>query len=170
MATLDEIKGLLGEPCFHWSDPAPWVRLEQELGVVFPEDFREITDAYGPVLISGKLYLYHPGHSIRSLGEEIKESLEFWREEGSADILPREAGARPGELLPIATGATAETVFLEVPNESAAPWAVGVQELDTGEYVPYDMAFSDWLLAFLKGEDVMAGSSLPDHPSYEFLN
>ncbi|MET8957713.1 SMI1/KNR4 family protein [Streptomyces sp. NPDC004533] len=169
MATLEEIKELLGEPCFNCSDPAPWVRLEQELGISFPEDFRAIVDAYGPVVINKGLYLYHPGHPIRNLGEEIKESIEFWLEEDSAEFLPRGAGSRPGELLPIATGTTAETIFLQVPYEPSAPWAVGVQEMDSGEFVLYEMTFSDWLLAYLKGDDVMAGASVPDHPFYEPL-
>ncbi|SCK07240.1 MULTISPECIES: hypothetical protein [unclassified Streptomyces] len=60
MATLEEIKALLGEPRFHWSDPEPWNLLEQELGITFPADFRAITDAYGPVLINDKLRLDHP--------------------------------------------------------------------------------------------------------------
>jgi hypothetical protein len=167
MATLEEIKALLGEPRFNWSDPTPWVLLEQELGVFFPADFRDITDAYGPVVINKKLYLDHPGHPIRNLGEEIKESIEFWLEEDLSEFLPSRAGSRPGELLPIATGATAEHVFLQVPYRPSAPWAVGVQEMDSGEFVLYEMTFSDWLLAYLKGEDVMAGSSAPVHPSYE---
>ncbi|MFJ7418939.1 hypothetical protein ACIQXD_09990 [Streptomyces uncialis] len=33
MATLEEIKALLGEPRFLWSDPEPWNLLEQELGL-----------------------------------------------------------------------------------------------------------------------------------------
>lgn len=169
MATLEEIKVLLGEPRFNWSDPSPWVLLEQELGVSFPADFRNITDAYGPIVINEKLHLDHPGHPIKNLGEEIKESIEFWLEEDLAEFLPSRAGTRPGELLPIATGATAEYIFLQVPNGPSAPWAVGVQEMDSGEFVLYEMTFSDWLLAYLKGEDVMAGSSAPVHPFYEPL-
>ncbi|MFF2365386.1 SMI1/KNR4 family protein [Streptomyces sp. NPDC058122] len=170
MATLEEIKALLGEPGFHWSDAAPWTRLEQELGVALPADFRALTDAYGPVLISGGLYLHHPGHPAGNLGAEIKESMEFWLEEDSAEFLPSRAGSRPGELLPVATGTTAETVFLRIPYEPSAPWAVGVQEMDSGEFVLYEMTFSDWLLAYLKGDDVMAGSSVPDRPFHEPLN
>lgn len=41
--------------------------------------------------------------------------------------------------------------------------------MDSGEFVLYGMTFSDWLLALLKGEDVMVGSSAPDHPYYEPL-
>ncbi|MEV6196283.1 SMI1/KNR4 family protein [Streptomyces sp. NPDC051920] len=129
-----------------------------------------MTDAYGPVLISGGLYLYHPGHPTRNLGEEIKESMEFWLEEDSAEFLPGGAGSRPGELLPVATGTSAETIFLRVPYEPSAPWAVGVQEMDSGEFVLYEMAFGDWLLAYLRGEDVMAGASAPERPFFEPLN
>lgn len=66
MATLEEIKALLGEPRFQWSDPEPWNLLEQELGVSFPADFRAISDAYGPVLINDRLRLDHPGHPFRN--------------------------------------------------------------------------------------------------------
>ncbi|MFD8734299.1 SMI1/KNR4 family protein [Streptomyces sp. NPDC059618] len=169
MATLEDIKALLGEPGFHWSDPAPWTSLERELGVAFPADFRAVADAYGPVLISGRLYLRHPGHATRNLGEEIRESMEFWLEEDVAEFLPGGAGSRPGELLPVATGASAETVFLRIPYEPSAPWAVGVQEMDSGEFVLYEMTFGDWLLAYLRGEDVMVGASAPERPFYEPL-
>ncbi|MFF7331784.1 SMI1/KNR4 family protein [Streptomyces sp. NPDC008150] len=170
MTTIEKIKALLGEPRFNWTDPTPWILLEQELGVSFPADFRELTDAYGPVLISEKLYLDHPGHPTRNLGKEIKESIEFWLEEDLADFLPSKAGSGPGQLLPIATGATAEQVFLQVPYGPSALWAVGVQEMDSGEFLLYEMPFSEWLLGFLKGKDVMAGSSAPTHAFYEQLN
>ncbi|MEV8399854.1 hypothetical protein [Streptomyces niveus] len=80
MATLSEIKALLGEPRFNWPDPAPWIELEQELGIEFPADFREIVNAYGSIEINGQLYLKHPaGHLLHSLGRAIREDLEFWR-------------------------------------------------------------------------------------------
>ncbi|GGT04598.1 SMI1/KNR4 family protein [Streptomyces chromofuscus] len=171
MATLEEIKALLGEPPFNWSDPAPWVRLEQELGVCFPADFRQITDAYGPGVINTQVYLDHPGHPIRNLGEEIKESIEYWLEEDSAEFLPVSAGSRPGELLPIATAMTGESIFLRVPDGPAAPWVVGVQEMDSFEFVLHEMTFSDWLLAYLQGKDVTVHSHnwAPDRPFFEPL-
>lgn len=73
VATLSEIQALLGEPRFNWSDPAPWIALEQELGIQFPADFREIVDAYGSIEINGQLYLEHPaGHLLHSLRETIR--------------------------------------------------------------------------------------------------
>ncbi|WP_445402568.1 SMI1/KNR4 family protein [Streptomyces sp. LE64] len=169
MVTVEEIGALLGEPRFHWSDPGPWTALEQELGVRFPTDFREVTDAYGPVVINGHLQLDHPGHRFRNLGERIREEIGFWQEEDLAELLPHRAGPHPGELLPVATGSQAEYVFLRVPREPSQPWAVGVQEMDTWEFVLHEMTFGDWLLAYLKGEDVMVGATVPARPSYASL-
>ncbi|MFD5813441.1 hypothetical protein [Streptomyces sp. NPDC127038] len=78
--------------------------------------------------------------------EVIRESMEFWLKEDAA-----------------------ETVFLRIPYEPSAPWAVGVQEMDSGEFVLHEMTFGDWLLAYLRGEGVMAGASAPERPFYESL-
>ncbi|WP_367044461.1 hypothetical protein [Streptomyces sp. Je 1-332] len=91
MATLSEIAALLGEPRFNWSDPTLWVELEREIGIEFPVDFRRIVDAYGSIAINRQLYLKHPAsHLLHSLSENIREDLEFWREEDMAEYLPSE--------------------------------------------------------------------------------
>lgn len=172
VATLAEIQALLGEPRFNWSDPAPWIELEQELGVELPADFREIVDAYGSVSINGQLYLKHPaGHLLHSLVKDIRMDLEFWREEDMAEFLPSRAGAAPGEVLPVATATTGEAVFLRVPDDSSSPWRVVVQEMDSPAWTLYEMTFSEWLLAYLKGRDLTlcVRDRAPEGPFYEFL-
>ncbi|WP_225802228.1 SMI1/KNR4 family protein [Streptomyces sp. NK15101] len=172
MADLSKIKALLGEPRFNWPDPAPWTELEQELGVAFPADLREITDAYGSVSVNGQLYLKHPAtHLLHDLGSFVREEIEFWREEDMAEFLPSRAGAGPGELLPVATATTGETVFLGVPGESSSRWRVLVQEMDSPSWTFYEMTFGEWLLAYLKGRDVTLCSRdrAPDGPSCEAL-
>jgi hypothetical protein len=172
VATLSEIQALLGGPRFNWSDPAPWIELEQELGIEFPADFREIVDAYGSIVINGQLYLEHPaGHLLHSLGETIRGDLELWRDEDMAGFLPSPVGADPGELMPVTSAMTGEYVFLRVPDEPSSPWSVLVQELDSPAHTLYEMAFSEWLLAYLRGEDVTvcARNLAPDRPFWEFL-
>lgn len=46
-----------------------------------------------------------------------------------------------------------------------------VQEFDSPSWTLYEMTFGEWLLAYLKGRDVMLCSRnfAPDGPSYEFL-
>ncbi|WP_237305463.1 SMI1/KNR4 family protein [Streptomyces sp. SAT1] len=172
MAALSEIKALLGESQFNWSDPMPWIQLQQEFGIEFPVDFREIVDAYGSIQINGQLYLEHPaGHLLHSLGETIRGDLEMWREGGMAEFLPAPAGGNPGELMPVASAATGEWVFLRVPGGPSLPWRVLVQELDSPAWVLHEMTFSDWLLAYLRGEDVTVCSrnTAPGRPFWEFL-
>ncbi|MDT0467780.1 SMI1/KNR4 family protein [Streptomyces gibsoniae] len=173
MATFSEITALLGEPRFDWSDPAPWIELEQEFGIEFPVDFREIVNAYGSIVINGQLYLEHPaGHLLHSLGETIRGDLELWRDEDMAEFLPSPVGANPGELMPVASAMTGESVFLRVPDEPSSPWCVLVQELDSPAHTLYEMTFSAWLLAYLKGRDVTVCSRnlAPDGPFWEFLS
>jgi hypothetical protein len=172
VATLSEIQALLGEPRFNWSDPVPWIEMEQEFGIEFPADFREIVNAYGSIQINGQLYLEHPAsHLLHSLRETIREDLEFWREEDMAEFLPSPVGANPGELMPVASATTGEWVFLRVPDEPSSPWRVLVQELDSPAHTLHEMTFSDWLLAYLRGEDVTVCSRnfAPDRPFWEFM-
>ncbi|MFJ5228475.1 SMI1/KNR4 family protein [Kitasatospora sp. NPDC088391] len=172
-AVLAEIRSLLGEPRFAWSDPAPWAGLERELGVVFPADFREILDAYGSIMVNGQLHLAHPaGHLLHRLGEKIREDLEFWQDEDMVEFLPAPAGTAPGELLPVASAVTGETVFLRVPDGPASPWRVLVQEFDSPAWTLHELAFGDWLLAYLRGEDVTVCSRnlAPDRPFHEPLS
>ncbi|MET9389868.1 SMI1/KNR4 family protein [Streptomyces sp. NPDC006624] len=169
--TLAAIRARLGEPRFNWSDPAPWTELEQELGIAFPADFREVVDAYGSIQINGQLYLTHPApHLLHSLGDDIRGDLELWREEDMAEFLPSPVGANPGELIPVATATTGEAVFLRVPG-SASPWRVVVQEFDSPAWTLYEMTFGEWLLDYLKGRDVTlcARDRAPDGPFWEFL-
>ncbi|MFE2064056.1 hypothetical protein ACFXDH_16865 [Streptomyces sp. NPDC059467] len=57
---LVRVLDMLGEPSWRYRDPEAWHRLESELGVGLPEDFKEIVDAYAPVQLNGHLYLTHP--------------------------------------------------------------------------------------------------------------
>ncbi|MCM1948059.1 SMI1/KNR4 family protein [Streptomyces sp. G2] len=173
MATLADIRALLGEPQFNWTDPEPWNDLERELGMEFPADFREIVDAYGSVLVNNHLYLEHPArHLLHDLGSTIEGDLELWREEDMAEFLPSPVGSKPGELMPVATAVTGESIFLRVPDDIGSPWRVVVQEFDSPAWTLYEMTFSEWLLAYLKGRDVTlcVRDRAPDGPSYRFLS
>ncbi|MGW0121498.1 SMI1/KNR4 family protein [Streptomyces sp. NPDC003327] len=172
MARLSDIRAVLGEPRFNWTDPAPWIELERELGIEFPADFHEIVDAYGSVLINNQLYLKHPArHLLHDLGTMIERDLELWREEDMVEFLPSPVGSKPGELMPVATAVTGEAIFLRVPDDAEDTWRVVVQEFDSPAWTLYEMTFGEWFLAYLQGRDVTLCSRdrAPDGPSYEFL-
>ncbi|MFD5574339.1 SMI1/KNR4 family protein [Streptomyces cadmiisoli] len=172
MTALPEITALLGEPRFNWTDPAPWIELERELGIEFPADFREIVDAYGSIEVNGQLYLTHPaGHLLHSLGENITGDLELWRDEDMAQFLPAPVGADPGELIPVASATTGEAIFLRIPDSPSSSWRVVVQEFDSPAWTLHEMTFSEWLLAYLQGTDVTLCSRnfAPNGPFHELL-
>ncbi|MEV7145585.1 SMI1/KNR4 family protein [Streptomyces sp. NPDC093084] len=165
-----EIRSLLGEPGFNWTDPAPWDGMRREFGIEFPEDFREIVDAYGSVCVNDQLYVEHPaGHLLHNLAESVRGDLELFREDDMAEYLPGPAGAHPGELMPVASAVTGESVFLRVPEDSSVPWRVVVVELDSPAWTLHDMTFGEWLLAYLRGEDVTVRSRRfpPDRPFFQ---
>ncbi|MGX9884493.1 SMI1/KNR4 family protein [Streptomyces sp. NPDC002276] len=173
MAMFVEIQALLGEPGFNWTDPAPWIETEREFGIEFPADFREIVDAYGSVQINNQLYLKHPAdHLLHNLRESIRGDLDLFREADMMEYLPSPAGANPGELMPVALATTGEWVFLRVPDSSSGPWRVLVQELDSPAWVLHEMTFGEWLLAYLRGEDVTVCSRnfAPGRPFFEPLS
>lgn len=58
MATFDDLREPLGEPCFLWSDARPWSNLEQDLGAT----------------------VWH------NLGEAIREEPEKWADLPEEDL------------------------------------------------------------------------------------
>ncbi|MEV7185397.1 hypothetical protein [Kitasatospora sp. NPDC093102] len=60
--------------------------------------------------INKQLYLEHPGHPIRNLGEKIRESLELWRDVG-----------RRQRYAWSSTGGTWETILRAVRPMPAGP-------------------------------------------------
>ncbi|MFD7549503.1 SMI1/KNR4 family protein [Streptomyces sp. NPDC059816] len=169
-ATFSEIRALLGEPRFNWTDPAPWKEMEREFGVAFPEDFREVMDAYGSITVNTQLYLDHPASfPLRNLREYVRDELKAWRAADLAEYLPSPVGPNPGELMPMATAMTGEWIFLRVPDGPSSPWRVLVQEFDSPGWDLHEMTFGEWLLAYLRGEDVTLCSRdlAPEGPFYE---
>jgi len=66
---LGRVLDMLGVPSWRYRDPEAWHKLENDLGVMLPADYKEIVDAYAPVHINGHLYLSHPATSRWNLGE-----------------------------------------------------------------------------------------------------
>ncbi|MFD3621640.1 hypothetical protein ACFWWT_41895 [Streptomyces sp. NPDC058676] len=91
---LGRVLDTLGEPPGRYRDPAAWSRLENDLGVILPTDFKEIVvDCYAPVLINGHLSLKHPATGRWNLGEWIRSTADVWSQiewdEGEPEGDPR---------------------------------------------------------------------------------
>ncbi|MGW1028834.1 SMI1/KNR4 family protein [Streptomyces sp. NPDC002577] len=171
MAALEDIKALLGEPRNGTFDPEAWSRLENELGIEFPRDFREFCDAYGPVRINNQVVTKHPGVARANLGQLIRSDIEAWPH-APEEMVIHPVGTGPGELFPWGTSASGETMFFRVPKGASEPWSIFVYWSDEGEFAEYAMSFSDWMLAYLRGEDVGVCSRnfAPEGPFFQQLD
>ncbi|MGW0885570.1 SMI1/KNR4 family protein [Streptomyces sp. NPDC002671] len=168
VTSLEELQNLLGEPRFLWSDPTPWNDLEQNLGVPLPRELREFSDAYGAILINNQLDIGHPGVTNGNLGVTIQRTIEAWSR-APEDEVPYAVGTEPGSLLPWAGTSSGETLFFRIPEDVSSVWPIGVYESNEGGYLEYTLSFNEWMLAYLRGEDVTVCSKsfAPDGPFYE---
>jgi hypothetical protein len=167
MATFEDLRDLLGEPRFRWTDPRPWEDLEERIGCRFPEDFKRFSNEYGPVLINNQVDIGHPGVEFANLGTHVMETVEAWQDAPEGEV-PYPVGVAPGELLPWGGSSSGESMFFRVPSVDSSEWTVGVYEHDEGTYHDYAMTFNEWMLAYLKGEDVTVCSRnfAPEGPFY----
>lgn len=69
---LRAVIDMIGPPENRYADPAAWARLEAELDMALPTDYKTLVDAYAPIQINGHLSLSHPATEWWNLGEEIR--------------------------------------------------------------------------------------------------
>lgn len=60
-------------------------------------------------------------------------------------------------------------MFLRVPKDPSGNWEVVVCESDEGTFERHPMSFSDWMLSYLRGENVTVCSRnfAPDRPFFK---
>lgn len=169
--TFDELREILGEPRFRWTDPEPWEALEQELGLRFPADYRQFVDAYGAVLINNQLTLFHPATPWHNLGNEIREQPELWTDVSPELLPPHPFGTGKGEIFPWGHSASSEMAYFRTPRDAEDHWVIAVIERDECVYTEYEMTFNAWMLAYLSGEEMAIHSRnfAPDRPFFHEL-
>jgi hypothetical protein len=120
------------------------------------------------VHINKQLTIGHPGVLRGNLGVGIRDTIDAWQY-APEDEVPHPVGTGPGELLPWGSAASGETVFFRVPASEGEEWTVGVYESDEGGYYEYAMPFAEWMLSYIRGEDMTVCSRqfAPDGPSFE---
>ncbi|MFC8419712.1 hypothetical protein ACFUN7_02250 [Streptomyces sp. NPDC057236] len=69
---------VLGEPSMRYRDAVAWSRLERDLRVSLPAEYKEIVDGYAPVEINGHLLLMHPATRRWNLAEKVRGTSEAW--------------------------------------------------------------------------------------------
>lgn len=159
MTKFDDLVARLVPPA-GGGESLPWRMIEEEWGIMFPDDYKKFIEIFGPgtigesLAISAPLYhghaQYNSSHRLTALRAEALEML------GS----PFPAHPALGGLLVLGAAPSGDTLFYRT---AALPedWHVvtwlragrGIEE----QWVEYEMGFVDFLLALLRAE-------LPSHP------
>ncbi|MFI9628687.1 SMI1/KNR4 family protein [Streptomyces sp. NPDC052042] len=166
---------MIGPPENRYSDLAAWHRLEADLGLVLPADYKEIVDAYAPIQINGHLYLSHPATRRWNLGEWIQDTARAFNEVGR-DALDLDGDEVPGELagltepvfrvpeglMPLTSTDRGEYLFL-LPGHEEREARLITYDGD-GYWSAHKMSFAEWLYRYLVGEDMAGPNSSAFYP------
>jgi hypothetical protein len=159
---LARVLEMLGEPSCRYGDREAWRKLENELGMDLPRDYKDIVDAYAPIHINGHLYLSHPATGRWNLGEWIRSTAEAWSQIDWDDVDvegdPRTSlgtskllfGTTDG-LIPLASTDRGDTIFY-APRGGNGRGALFIE--NEGEFFEYSFSFAEWLYLWLIGEEV----------------
>ncbi|MCZ9350976.1 SMI1/KNR4 family protein [Streptomyces mutabilis] len=160
---LERVLQMLGEPSWRYRDAGAWTKLENDLGVSLPKDFKEIVDAYAPVQVNGHLSLSHPATERWNLAEHVRSTSHAWSQiewdEGEPEGDPRVslgtpdlAFGTPDGLIPICSTDRGEEVFY-APRGAVGQGSLFIENGE-GEFFEYSFSFAEWLFRWLIGEEV----------------
>lgn len=172
---LEAVINMIGPARNRDTDPAAWLKLENELGRALPAGYKAIVDAYGPCQINHHLYLDRPSDGWRDLGTWIRRISELWsqeqvvREGTEPHLDPRVIcglsqvtfGAAEG-LIPVASTDQGHIVFLAPQVHGVADGLVVMNR--EGDWAGYSLPFAEWLYRYLIGEEMGGWNSAVFYP------
>ncbi|MDX2811894.1 SMI1/KNR4 family protein [Streptomyces sp. PA03-5A] len=172
---LRAVIDMLGPPEDRFADPSAWLRLETELGLALPSDYKKIIDSYAPVIVNAHLYLNHPATEWWNLSQWMRETITAFTDvdwdglDLDPDEDPRELFGLPeltfgtmAGLWPIASTDRGEYVFLvRGPGEEDERLIVVDGDLWWAEH---RVSFAEWLHRYLIGEDMTGPNSSAFYP------
>jgi hypothetical protein len=154
MTVLDRIVELLGPPQRR-HDPGGWELVEQRVGAVLPDDYKQFMDAYGGGILCDWLNLGHPLSMQMNLMEitEIADWFVSWLSslDGESDRIPYPIAPEPGGLFYWGNSSTGDECFL-VPPSPGGRWHVGIWYRE-GEWHESTLGFAEWLRDELEGRE-----------------
>ncbi|MEY2249117.1 hypothetical protein AB8A21_40400 [Streptomyces sp. BF23-18] len=177
---LQAVFAMLGPKEERLSDPAAWLRLEEEVGRALPADYKQIVDAYAPVQINGHLYLHHPASEWFNLAEHIRSTSATWAESAWESYvtepeddprvfcnLPQLSFGTAEGLIPLASTDQGGQVFAatQVHGTSAGVVVQGSE----GDWAGHAMTFAEWLYRYLVGEEMIGWDSAVFYPGSVLL-
>lgn len=155
----------LGEPQFNDFSTSTWRKIEGELGISLPGDYRSFASAYGPCVLFGVLYMSHPKGVALNLSKfvarvtaETRESRSISPEEFPYPLFPE-----PGGAIPVAENFEGDRVYLYPPRKVGDGWTVLVNR--EARWTWHPVGFFEFILSAL---DDSSDIRLIDRDSFEW--
>ncbi|WP_405787155.1 Lsr2 family protein [Streptomyces sp. NBC_00029] len=137
--------------------PAPidWGRVEAELGMRLPEDYKQLASAYGPGSYGGDhISIYHP-HGVTlyvnltgPMPSRIREHLQRDYDQGTYPV-----AYDPQQLFAIGGTESGQKLFwITEPGNAPAAWRIAVSEDKGPRWFTYDGTLTAFLVAVLSGQ------------------
>ncbi|WP_329022315.1 SMI1/KNR4 family protein [Streptomyces sp. NBC_00690] len=170
MEPLQRVFAMMGEPDARYADPDAWNRLEEELGLALPEDYKTLVDGYAPIQVNGHLHLEHPAAPGLGLSSFMAQTVEAftsitWDEDvlcpGFESTGPLFGGEKG--MVPLCSTDRGEYVFL-APKVDGEPGRLLTCDGDEQDFYEYRMSFGEWLSRYLTGDDMVGPHSAAFYP------
>ncbi|MFB6890418.1 SMI1/KNR4 family protein [Kitasatospora sp. NPDC056327] len=169
MDHLSELRGIIGPPSGPGVSAAGWRRVEHDLGVSLPEEFKVLADWYSPIRIGRSILLANPETGVFNFGAHVRQTLDAYRacdfsRENFPDFPDVIGFGGPDGLIPLSGTAHGEEIFL-YRDPVVGRWQIVVFVGDDLEFHRYDMGFAEWLHRYLTGEDMAGPNSARAMPN-----
>lgn len=168
------LAAILGDTRNVFPESDAWSRLERELGIQFPVDYKCIVDAYAPVQLNYHLYLDHPANQFRPLGGWITRVIESLGSVSWSDDMKCPGfesgpsfGGKSG-MIPITSTDRGEYAFL-APGRDDGCGRILTWGRDAPAFYEHDMSFSEWLYRYLAGEAMFVPGTTAWYPGPLFM-
>ncbi|SCK53103.1 hypothetical protein YUYDRAFT_06940 [Streptomyces sp. ScaeMP-e48] len=150
---VDRVISMLGPSGNSHADPAAWQRLENELGVELPGEYKTLIDLYGPLQVNEHLFLSHPATDMWNLGKWMRSTVDAFR---GSRLRGPEGEIRfggPDGLVPLASTDRGEYVF-GVHGRNSEGWTLMACDGNEPDFFEYRMGYAEWLYRYLIGESM----------------
>ncbi|MFE2140607.1 SMI1/KNR4 family protein [Streptomyces sp. NPDC059456] len=167
---LASLKRMIGKPRDLFLGIDEWDRLENDLGVTFPGDYKSIINSYAPVRMNHHLYLDHPANTFCPLGSWISRIISTFQSmtwpSGTAcpgfESTGPQFGGESG-MIPIASTDRGEYAFL-VPGKDGGQGTILTRGREEPDFYAHNMSFGEWLHRYLAGEEMFVPGVTARYP------
>ncbi|MFD8637777.1 histone-like nucleoid-structuring protein Lsr2 [Streptomyces sp. NPDC059533] len=142
--------------------PTDWNAVETELGMILPEDYKQLADTYGAGLYGDYINIFHPNANTPwtnltgPMPARVRNQLRHDYDKGTHPV-----PYQPQHLFTIGVTSNGEYLFwITDPLRTPGNWHIAVNEARGPQWYTYEGTLTSFLTSLLNGE-----ASAPQFPS-----